>query len=127
MNLFKQGSAHDQQCAIFEFVGNWERFKLYPDTCKDKHGKLAEEMLIDLMDAYFGECMAVQRMIVQALCLLLIFEDLEIKIINQFVNRVKSDKKYSTYKNFKLATFFPMAKCQNPCRNQILSRDLREW
>ena len=106
MNIFKEGSAHDQQCAIFEFVNRWESFTLFPESCPEAHGKTKEEMLADLIDAYFGECMAVQRMIVEAISILYIFDGLDKKHVLDFIARAKSDGKFSTYEKLQAGQLF---------------------
>lgn len=105
-NIFKEGSAHDQMCAIFEFVERYNSFCQFPKSCQESHGKSESTMLLDLIDAYFGECMAVQRMIVQALSLLYIFDRINKTILLDFVKRVKSDKKFSTYEKLSAGKLF---------------------
>jgi hypothetical protein len=82
-------SFHDQLCTIFEFVDRYhDPFEKGDPICLRGISKTRSEMLADLMDAYFGECMAVQTEIVKALCLIYLFYGLEKKVVQAFIDRI---------------------------------------
>ncbi len=90
-NSFSQGSVHDQQNSIFEFVGRWDEFEQFPNVCVQHYNKSKEDVFSDLIDAYFGECAAVQSMILKALCILYAFDGVGRQSVMDLIKRVREE------------------------------------
>ena len=53
------------------------------------YNKSKEEVFDDLIDAYFGECGAVQSMILKALCILYAFDEVGRQSVIDLITRVR--------------------------------------